>query len=48
MSTYHENAGKGDHRRVEDREAINSNWDKIDWSKKVEKNSEDSDKDKSE
>jgi hypothetical protein len=39
MSTYHEEAGKGSHRRTEDREAIKSNWDKIDWSKKENKDS---------
>jgi hypothetical protein len=33
---YYEEAGKGTHRRVEDREKIASNWDKIDWSKKTE------------
>lgn len=37
---YYENSGKGDHRRVEDREKIESNWDKIDWSKKVIENKE--------
>jgi hypothetical protein len=42
MSTYHEEAGKGSHRRTEDRELIESNWDKIDWSKKVDKEEENS------
>lgn len=37
MPTFHEEAGKGDFRRKEDRKTIESNWDKIDWSKKVEK-----------
>lgn len=40
MTTFHEDAGKGDHRRVEDRKAIESNWDKIDWSKKSTPSSE--------
>lgn len=42
MPTFHEEAGKGSHKRVEDRKAIESNWDKIDWSKKVEKKEENS------
>lgn len=33
---FQEEAGKGDVRRKEDLKAIESNWDKIDWSKKKE------------
>lgn len=35
MATYHENAGKGDHRRKEDTKAFEKNFDGIDWSVKV-------------
>lgn len=38
--TFYHECGKGSHKRVEDRKAIESNWDKIDWSKKVERSSE--------
>lgn len=37
MATYHEDAGKGSHRRKEDKKAFESNYDKIDWGKKERK-----------
>lgn len=39
MSSYHKEAGKGSGRRQEDLKSIESNWDKIDWSKKDDKDS---------
>lgn len=34
-ATYHEEAGKGDYRRKEDKKAIDRHWDAIDWSVKA-------------
>lgn len=39
MTFYHE-SGKGSHKRKEDLKAIESNWDKIDWSCKSERTNE--------
>lgn len=35
MATYHEEAGKGSHRRKEDKQKFEKNFDGIDWSVKV-------------